>query len=512
MHRVRRLLFYFVMAGMVSLGTQWTAVTIAASHAGLLGKSAKASEKKTNADAALPEDLSEGQIDRIMAGLSDEQVRQLLINELRTRAGEKTLQEPEQGFTTQLMGRLDFIATVGSKRIVEVLSKFPNLPADFRYSTNLFTGGKGLGRLITMGLMVALILLAGFLVEQLQRRLGAGFHKRVTSIPVLGWGSKLGSVVIKALPDFFAIFVFALSSVIIYLIVYGSEKQPMRMLFLAALLAILIARLLTALSRMVCSPTIRQLRLIGLSDAGAQRLHRTLVRFFWIAAVLIMADAFLSRVILQPDSISLISLILGTLFIGVIAAMILKNKHAVAAVIRGCDDDTCDDSSWFREQVADIWHLLALGYLFLIWLLAAGRLIIFDPEADGAFFISLLIIPIYLLLDRIGMWIISTALGQIEVVSGKGAESPALAANGELSDADDTESRKVSRAPAVIVARRLMRVIIIMALGFWLLRLWGISIPYGKEISAASFDIFVTLVLALALWRLLSRFIERKLK
>jgi small-conductance mechanosensitive channel len=57
-----------------------------------------------------------------------------------------------------------------------------------------------------------------------------------------------------------------------------------------------------------------------------------------------------------------------------------------------------------------------------------------------------------------------------------------------------------------------MRVIIFLALGFWLLRLWGITVPYGREITTASFDIFITLVLALALWRLLSGYIERKLE
>ena len=288
MHRLCHGFFFVVIAGLILLGTQWIGSADAASPASLLTKSANPSESKPTAEEALPEDLSQDQIDGIMAGLSDEQVRQLLINELRSRASEESKEqeaEPVKGLLTKLMVQLDFIATLGSKRIVAVLNQLPNLPADFRHSLELLTDGKGIGRLFMMIFIAVALLIAGYLVELLERRLIARHRKGVSAIPTLSWGSKLGSTVIKSLPDFFGILVFALSSVIFYLIIYGAQQQPLRPLFLAALFAVLIARVLSAISRMLCSPNISKLRILDLSDGAAQRLHSALVRFFWIAAI-----------------------------------------------------------------------------------------------------------------------------------------------------------------------------------------------------------------------------------
>ena len=58
---------------------------------------AKKSQKKAASEGtesvSLPEDLDATQVDQIVAGLSDEQVRRLLLNELKLQARKETTDE-----------------------------------------------------------------------------------------------------------------------------------------------------------------------------------------------------------------------------------------------------------------------------------------------------------------------------------------------------------------------------------------------------------------------------------
>jgi small-conductance mechanosensitive channel len=156
-------------------------------------------------------------------------------------------------------------------------------------------------------------------------------------------------------------------------------------------------------------------------------------------------------------------------------------------------------------QFAAIWHMLALIYLFWIWSAWASRLIVFGPHFGQAFIRSLLVIPIYLLLDRIMEWVLPAILGNgPEIQVSDQAEASR--------ETDDTPIPVRTIQSKMNILRRLARGIIILVLLVWLLKAYNIQLPFIAKVAEGGFDILVTFVLALVAWRLLNNYITRKLE
>ena len=90
----------------------------------LLKKGPKKAASESTETISLPKDLNATQIDQILAGLSDEQVRRLLIDELRLQAKQETTAaaKPEgmagfidkiKNLTALLQTRIDYIRSGG---------------------------------------------------------------------------------------------------------------------------------------------------------------------------------------------------------------------------------------------------------------------------------------------------------------------------------------------------------------------------------------------------------------
>ena len=97
----------------------------------LLQKGQKKTAAEGAEDVSLPEKLSATQVDQIVAGLSDEKVRRLLINELKLQAMQETTVEakPEgvagiidkvKNLTTLLQTRIEYLRAGGGTSPQEV--------------------------------------------------------------------------------------------------------------------------------------------------------------------------------------------------------------------------------------------------------------------------------------------------------------------------------------------------------------------------------------------------------
>jgi len=330
---------------------------------------------------------------------------------------------------------------------------------------------------------------------------------------------KLWGALLKLVSEFMGIIIFALSSLTLYVLIYGAGKNTTRMLFIAALLAILISRLMTALAHMICSPTMSGLRLLPYSDRAAKQIYRNLVHLIRFTAIAYMTCLLFKHLGAQANTVRLMAVFSGTVVIFAIAVMIWKNRLAVAQTILSGHAAETEQSTWLKKQFASIWHVLALVYLFLVWLVFAGRLIITQSPGRGVFFISLLIVPIYLALDRAGQWIVTTAIGgTARLVTEKpagqelGRRDEKTLEPGEPEALEEIQTEREPEGRFVLVARRIVRVFIFFAVAFWLLGIWGVDLPFGKALTNATFDILVTLALAYAAWNVISNFISRKLQ
>jgi small-conductance mechanosensitive channel len=330
---------------------------------------------------------------------------------------------------------------------------------------------------------------------------------------------KFWGAVLKFLPELLGIIIFALTSIILFLPFFSISSDALRLVFVDFLLVIVISRLMTALSRLICSPDVSELRMFQLSDQAADYLHRNIVILTWIAVFGLMICGLLYHLQIKLDSYITLMMVLGTVVIFFIAGIVWKNRIPVAQTIIGNDFADSEDRSWFKEQFAAIWHILALFYLFFIWIAWSGRLLLVGPQFDGAFIISILIVPIFLAADHIAQKVIKATVGTISSYrSGSLDKGTGQAENSEKNKEKlDLQTKreaeeKMRQEHYQLIARRIVRIIIFFALALWLLDVWGVNILFGKALARAAFEVVVILALAHMTWGFTINLIERKLQ
>jgi small-conductance mechanosensitive channel len=183
-----------------------------------------------------------------------------------------------------------------------------------------------------------------------------------------------------------------------------------------------------------------------------------------------------------------------------IGVSVLRWKAAVSAIILAGEQEK--EVSWLMRQIAASWHVLALLYLLVIWAFWLNTLVSGTERNNGVLLISLLLVPIYLLLDRIGRWLVETLVSTFDIFP----ENAQTVENDEETERAAVRARRFRQ-----LLRRTLRFLTGMILLLCLLPLWGFDIPIAGNIADAVFNILVTLILALLVWRMSSRYIGRKL-
>lgn len=467
--------------------------------------------------------------EKIVATLDDTQVRRMLIAELRksaaaiTTSGEKSDdQSPYLHFFKQIeksTDSLDQRATVFLKNILFI----PDHAGD---AYRALAGKDGLPHVLFIAIAVLGIWAAGYLGERAIRRLVSVFGKKAETAPTLEGGVKVLSALLKSIPEWVGLVTFALISMIVFLGIFDSRNLAAGFFFIPGLAVILMVRIVALFSRLICSPGDNQNRFLPLSDDAALMLHRHIVRLAAVTAFgLAITSAMRRRLHMPSDTIIFTGIIIGTVLVLYIAGMIRKNRDSVRLALKPENADAKRGGSWLQHQFADVWHILAYIYLFIVWMAWAGRLILLQSSPRSAFFASLLIVPIYLLLDRVGVWLVDATIGSLKTRAPESEDRDAPGGSDEAGKTADGEPSRLEAADISVAeasvkageeryalfARKGVRIAIAVALGFWLLELWGIRIPFADTLVAATFDILVTLVLAHILWSAFSRFIDRKL-
>jgi small-conductance mechanosensitive channel len=473
----------------------------------------------------LPENYTAEQINGILARMSDDQVRRLLIEELQKTADaqENKRAAAEGQSITGFFYRVENVCGFAISRIITLAYHVKNIPQDLGQILDKLAEGKGISHLFLTVLILIVLLFAGFGIERLFHRFTTRFRQKIESTPPMEGLLKFWSALLKTLPELVGILLFGISSLVLYFLIYG-VKSGSRPLFLACVAALLIARLLSSFSRMLCSPSVPRLRLISLSDQGAKDLHRNLVPLIWYIALGYMTIVLFTRLQLAQNSFEIFVFAVVTVLTLMIAGMIWKSRSAVRQALVGDETRGAEGKSWLKEQVAGIWYVFAFAYLILMWLVWSGRLIILGPTFDFAFIISLLIVPIFIAVDRAALWIIRSTVADVQIPLEDSvteiADSPEAIEGGDLQRVAATREEQALIGPEaeqpadryVRAAHKITRAIIILAMAFWMMRIWGFEIPFGTALMNATFDIFITLGLAHIVWGFTTKLIHRKIQ
>lgn len=394
----------------------------------------------------------------------------------------------------------------GDQGIFGLLLSAPTVHADLIGTLKTIGGSEELDGLFQNLLFAAFIMLAGFIVELIFRKMTAQLTRQLADIDPkseLGPG-RLWGAVLHILPQLVHVTVFAFASAGIFILTLTYGIQSVRTLFMAILLAIVMARSMVIISDFLFSPYISGLRLIPLGDAPASIVHRSVKVFAWYIAFGLMFIALLDDLGAASSTIQVVGLFEGSILIFLIVLILLAKKKAVRDSILNVEPG--EEVSWLRQQFASSWHILAIFYLFGIWLVWLNTMVSGTGGTSGALLISLIIIPSYLFLDQIGQWLVGTVVKTLNIFKPPGEKTGGGTENEQaFKDAGKKEARLKMNL------LRLMRLFIGMVLVLWLLSLWGFTLPFAASIVRGMFDILLTLTLAILFWRMASGYIERKL-
>ncbi|MEM8840398.1 MAG: mechanosensitive ion channel domain-containing protein [Pseudomonadota bacterium] len=233
------------------------------------------------------EPLTKEEVSTMVARLSDEEVRAMLLKHLDAVVAQK------DGEDHSMLDGLNTLANDGAEGfrngIIKGFTSLPNLPGAFVTGLGNFWEPRGLSggaHLLAIGILaVALGLLGEALFRRAIRRLEAGLEKRKAD--------KLGAVVWLLAQRF----LLEMAEIVVFLAICGlvihqlQPPEPLsgKILWFFVTVPVLYARLMSALVRFLLAPARPDLRLVHTDDATARFLHFGLV----VAALIVGGGMYL---------------------------------------------------------------------------------------------------------------------------------------------------------------------------------------------------------------------------
>jgi len=489
----------------------------------LLKTSNKQANVATAEDLLLPRPLGAENIDHVIAGLSDEHVRRLLLNELKAQARREEAQtatdkpkptgiagfiEKIKNLTTLLQVRIEYLQSGSSAAPGEISVLFAFLG----------TGERGTKTVASVMLSVAAVLAAALIIEWLFIIYTAAARRRITSTRPDKWSAKIGVLTMQALLDFAAIAIFIAAALIVFFI-FLDRAAGQRILLATYMTALVIVQVAFLVSRFFLAPRLPALRFLPFNDETALYLHRWL-----IALTAVGSFGTLTCGIIRLAGASELKHFRSVTMVGVImAAMIIwmivqKRKAAAAAFSRGLPD------SGLRYRLTQKWHHFAiLAVVLLLVFSTLNRMLGFGA---GQGWLTLLMVPLYFLLDWILRLILEAAFGIVE----QNKAEPVAAEDSSTKREDDDVYEAAQTVPDETVevepARRgqleldrmkgplrsALRLALAAMLFFWMLNIWGISLPIGETLVKSVLKILVVVLVCYVAWGIINAAIARRMQ
>jgi small-conductance mechanosensitive channel len=450
------------------------------------------------------QEINPSQADSVVAKMSDEDVRSLLLSELSHK--EVAATTSTVGLIKQTSSLLHLLDTDDSDSSSNVFfTALKQLPSDYLNTFNSM-GGKGKGGVLRNILMIVAVFVAAAIAELLVRRLTANYRAQFQekAIPDLDGPMRFIAGMMQAIPNLLHIFVFTAAAMIFFFLLPKANNPQVNYIFLALLFIVAFKRLITQLSHLFCSPDSNALRVIRIDDTVAMNVHRALVFLLSYTFSAVVFLALLNEMHLQKTSINLTAMALATLLILMLISMVLKSRHYVKGRIIEKSEQN-KTRNWVIEQFAQFWHVPTILYLMIIGLIMIADMITGLQRNNSAFLLSLLLLPLYILFNGLGQWIVHVSINTLQIAR-IDIENPETPASQQLLAEGKEKERKL-----YVTTSRIMSLAILATLLVWVLSLWGIHIPYAGGITNAVFESLIALALGLTVWRFASSYIENKI-
>jgi moderate conductance mechanosensitive channel len=481
------------IGGLLVLTFAWLAPVAATAAEAAPGTAPAAAEPSTE-PVSLPEPLSPQTIRDLVARLSDDQVRALLLTQLdRTATTDAPAAErPTVGLIGELEDGVGDVRTLWQRRIAAL----PELPGVLPFLLGRLAEGKGTAQLLLTAVAVAIMFAVGIVAEVVFRRLTTGMRSRIPDHQVESFTTRLGYLLQRFGWQVLDLLVFGIAIVAAFFTLYHGHEAT-RLTVMTYVLAVVLLRLVAAGSRLLLAPHAHELRLIPFDDQSALRLHRWVVAVAAIGTFGFLTGDLLALLGLDPATLDVFGAMVGVVFVAALIAMIWQARHPVAGLIRGRPTGHGPIAERLRRFLAQTWHLLAITYVLVIFATYQVREAFGQETAVSVGILSLLLFAALPLADA--------ALGKM------GTEYFAA----RRAAAGDAGAEPVGYEAAV---ERALHIVLWLAGFLVFARLWDIDIytvtqeGIGDTAAGALFNIVVTVLLAYVGWEIVKAMIDRRIE
>ncbi len=449
---------------------------------------------------------TEENTDSTLAKLSDEQVRSLLLAELSKGADGKDINPVKDGgLIPKAVGLLQMFDDAETTE--PETDKLPHISMGddiWTMASNIGNGTFGGVFLSLIFIMIALA--AAFFAEFITKRFTADFSRQFKeqAIPDLDGPMRFLAGIMRAIPNVIHILVFCVAALAFFTLLPAGTENGRQYLFLGLLFSIVFYRVFNQISLVICAPDTPALRVLPMSDNTAKVTHKAAL----VLSTYIFCGVFFLALLLllgcsEGNFMIIVNVTAGTL-IGLIILGVLKSRAAVQEHILAQSEKN-KTRNWIVEQAAKYWHIPTILYfIFSLAILVSNQAAGVKQESP-AFLLSLSALPLFLLFDAVGQWVVRTSMTSLRIYN------PDALANADADMKIQLQEAKEREWKITVTAARCVRLIILTALFIWALSLWGYRIPYASFIAGAVFQSLTAMALGLTSWRFVSSYIERKI-
>jgi hypothetical protein len=344
-------------------------------------------------------------VERIVSELGDEQVRRMLIEELRKQTQQSTAVTPQKekfGGIASFIKKIRLMSDMIQWRIYSLKSGFATESEKLPNFFYLLAKDEAQKKQNPYKAIISVIglFIAGLIVFWFVHRLLSAIYKRIERNRSSDLKLKIVRSGLRSMLDLISMCIFAMVTLaLFYVVLERTEVQSLLSLtYLTAFLIVMGARLVL---RFFLSPKSPELRFLPLDDLAALYLFR------WIMAIAIVSSfGLLTSGILRVAGlgeakhlmmVALVELVITAMII----TMILQKRGQVKYA------ETRDlPETGLRAQLANIWHYFAILALLFLWLISIFNQLLFGVRPGAPGIQTLLIVPMYFLLD----WILRVTL------------------------------------------------------------------------------------------------------
>lgn len=497
----------------LSYNNRWLYVTIVVILLFLCPSTCFSIELKTEQETSLQpaEPITAPDYRQLTFGLSEDQVRKMLIEELRKETQEESVP------TTGMKGPAEVLRSLFTslnKEYEEDVTQFSRLwsgvpgllPALLQDIKKLAPRGTLKGALKSI-LWVVCFISFGLLVEILFRVFFLSKYFKVT--PNVGASlhlarDKLITCFTLAIPKMLGIIIFFISAYFSFMLLIWTDLRSVQQFFIAVLIAYTAIRIIYVTSWHIFLPYHANLRITPMDCRSALFAHRLLTGVSSYIILALVSAVIVRQLGAELQTVRLLQLFFATVLLAAMSFLVLRYRHEVRNHILGKAVQDQANISLSRKQVASSWHILMLAYLFFLWLLLLNSMADPQIQTDEAFILSFFALPLWILVDRLTQRTVKYCMRMLKIHQDEYED--------HSEPDEEIQLQRQKGKELYLKLNWFSRLVVVVVLTVWIAKLWRIHIPFFSDMVAVLIDSLVMVALALLFWQVISSWIENKIQ